>query len=832
MRLQAKLLFIVAPCAILSIVLIYLFTNAGLLERAKREKLKEMNLALNVADHQLRQLMSAAGSDTAQLARTPLLAVYASAGEAEKQDSALQSRVKEIVALFRQSHPEYDTLIMLDSNGAVDPILSFGAQGLPAHALVRSDWPTSSIQTLADDAQSVLIVTQPIPGTSRGIAGDSRRVPATTPDAQPLAGSLVLMTRLDRIADQIAFKAISDDVLWAVVTDEGQIVLHADRSRIGLIDTELLQNASTLSDSGRVSSASYLDEPMIISRKRLTDSISMIALLPTSSMREDIVGFSNQLAIISAISTFMGVATFFTLLRLLVLRPLSRLRQLAMSIGTNDHESSSHDGDMTRRDEIGDLSRAFRDTSERLQLSMHELQDSHSQIETLAYRDSLTGLANRRLFDQVAEQRIREAAEQGHKLCILFLDLDDFKRINDTQGHKAGDRLLETVSERLLDCLGEAAPGSECIPSTSADRDTVARMGGDEFIVLLPHSDDGNEGEQTAARILEAMARPIALNGHEFVVSTSIGIALYPCHADNVDDLVKCADAAMYEAKRLNKNNYRVYGSEIQQTLEDRLQLELDLRHALSRGEFSLVFQPQYSVSDMELVGAEALLRWHHAERGMVPPDVFIPIAEERGLIGDIGAWVIDEACRQWKQWQLSGIAMDQIAVNVSARQFAYGDIQHIVDNALQRHDMPASALELELTESCIIEAPAEMFNTLSDLRACGIAIAMDDFGTGYSSLSTIATMPVDTLKIDRSFIANLKNGSQNEKIVSAILMLADSLEMQVVAEGVEQESEMDFLRKKQCTTAQGYYLARPLNVEDMTALLRERANRPIRKIA
>ncbi|MGQ7846836.1 putative bifunctional diguanylate cyclase/phosphodiesterase [Granulosicoccus sp. 3-233] len=739
MRLQAKLLLFVAPCAILSLVLIYLFTNAGLHDRTSRQLLTEMNLALDLADLQFRQFITTANADASLLAGMPSERAHASASEQNSQARAPQEQLRNAVARFQEAHSEH----------------------------------------------------------------------------------LALST---------AFESISREIFWSAVDDKGQIILHADRSLIGNVDRELMQDASTVSASGKIDNALYRGVPTIITRKPLTDNLSMVALLPESAVQDSYVEFSDQLTIVSAVSTFMGIATFFTLLRFFVMRPLIRLRHLAMSIGREPPDNTHACMDVQRRDEIGDLSRAFKETSERLQLSMSELQDSHSQIETLAYRDALTGLANRRLFNQMAELRIQEAREQGHGLCVLFLDLDDFKRINDTQGHKAGDRLLETVSERLLNCLAETAPGADCVHTSRPENNTVARMGGDEFIVLLPHSDNGNEGEAAAARILDAMARPISLNEHEFVVSTSIGIAQYPTHADNVDDLVKCADAAMYEAKRLNKNNYRTYGSDIQQMLEDRLQLELDLRQAMPKEQLSLVYQPQYCVDGMEIVGAEALLRWQHPDRGMIPPDVFIAIAEERDLIDKIGAWVLDEACRQWKQWQNSGIELKHIAVNVSARQFACGNIQQLVDEVLKRYDMPASALELELTESCIIESPQEMFNTLSDLRASGIAIAMDDFGTGYSSLSTIATMPVDTLKIDRSFMTNLTIGSPNEKIVSAILMLADGLKMQVVAEGVEQQSELDFLKSRQCDMAQGYYLARPLNVHDMTALLHEQADRRFRQ--
>ena len=833
MRLQVKLFLIVAPCAVLSLILIYLFTNAGLHERASREMLKELDLALDIAEHQFKQFVTAAETDATLLAETSALRRYASASKQDKADAILRALVQDEVLPFQQTHPEYLNLSLVDSDGVVDPLITDGGP-LPLYRTpLDPDSPSTSIYTDFTAGQSVLVVTYPL-STGPGMGPTDNTEDSSQGSEIPSSSShLILTAGLEGFASQIEFDAVSEQVFWSAVADDGQIVLHEDQALTGTFDPELLHEASAVTASGEVSTAPYRDEPMIISRQKLLNDISLVALLPDSAVRKSIVDFSRQLLIVSAVSTFMGVATFFSLLRLLVISPLIRLRELAMTIGLKNHIDRSHaDVDIQRRDEIGDLSRAFKDTSERLQASMDELQDSHTQIETLAYRDSLTGLANRRLFNQVAEQRIGQAREHRQKLCVLFLDLDDFKRINDTQGHKAGDRLLETVSERLLGCLEDEAPGLDCIHTLRKKSSTVARMGGDEFIALLPHSEHGREGEEAASRILQAMARPISLNGLEFVVSTSIGIALYPNHADNVDDLVKCADAAMYEAKRLNKNNYRTYGSSIQKTLEDRMQLELDLRQAMAKNEFSLVFQPQYSVNDMELVGAEALLRWNHAERGLVPPDIFIPIAEERGLIGEIGAWVLDEACRQWKEWQKSGIAMDQIAVNVSARQFAFGDIQQLVDEVLQRYDMPASALELELTESCIIEAPAEMFNTLSDLRACGIAIAMDDFGTGYSSLSTIATMPVDTLKIDRSFITNLTIGSPNEKIVSAILMLADSLKMQVVAEGVEQESELDFLRSKQCHTAQGYYMARPLSVQDMTALLHERAERRFKRIA
>lgn len=841
MKLQVKLFLIVAPCGILSLILIYLFSNAGLHERASREMLTELNLALDVATREFREVITTTENSVTLLAATGLLKDYASASHADEVDVPVQERMRSAIQQLQQAHPEYLDLSLRRRDGTVEPLFDLVASSdaqetrlnSPPASLQELYGPldlettlTTTIRTRTPDGQSVLLVAQPL-----SAAADLQ--PSSTPAAPELLGHLILASDLSALAGRIAFDVVSDDTFWAAVTSDGRILLHADMALTGSIDHELLQEQSVVAASGEVSNASYRDESVLISRQSLMDDVSLIALLPDSAVRRSIVSFSNQLTIVSAVSTFMGIATFLSLLRFLVMRPLIRLRQLAMTIGLNEQDDMMHDcTDLQRGDEIGDLSRAFKDTSERLQVSINEIRDSHTQIETLAYRDALTGLANRRMFNLVAEERINEARAHGQKLCVLFLDLDDFKRINDTQGHKAGDRLLETVSERLLGCMEASAPGSEYAHTSHDKRDTIARMGGDEFIVLLPHSDNGKEGEEAATRILQAMAEPITLNGHEFVVSTSVGIALFPEHAINVDDLVKCADAAMYEAKRLNKNNYRIYGSSIQQALEDRLQLELDLRQAMARNEFSLVFQPQYSVNDMELVGAEALLRWNHAERGLVPPDIFIPIAEERGLIGEIGTWVLNEACRQWKEWQTSGIAMEQIAVNVSARQFAFGDIRQIVDDALQRYGMPASALELELTESCLIEAPAEMFNTLSDLRACGIAIAMDDFGTGYSSLSTIATMPVDTLKIDRSFITNLTVGTPNEKIVSAILMLADSLKMQVVAEGVEQESELDFLRSKQCQTAQGYYMARPLSVQDMTALLHKRAQRRFQRSA
>jgi diguanylate cyclase (GGDEF)-like protein len=431
------------------------------------------------------------------------------------------------------------------------------------------------------------------------------------------------------------------------------------------------------------------------------------------------------------------------------------------------------------------------------------------RAERLAYFDTLTGLPNRVYFEERLAECSERASQEKTKLALLFADLDRFKVINDTLGHHIGDRMLQEVARRFKDALGENV--------------LLARMGGDEFVALFQFDADAPEFvEQKAEAMLKAVSSPIETDGYVLSTSTSIGIAVYPDHAKDIAALIRYADAAMYDAKEGGKNRYSFFTPILSQSASMRLHIEQELRHALQRGEFSLVYQPQYDLKRGDYVGAEALLRWHNEKLGSVTPDRFIPVAEETGLIVDIGAWVIEEACAAIDRLRRRGIReIRKISVNVSSAQFDQSDVYRTIDEALRRYAVDPASLEIEITERLIMDATETNQNTLLALRELGCSIAIDDFGTGYSSLGYMKKMPIDTIKIDRSFISELPDNVHDVEVTKAIIALSKSLGYKVVAEGVENRFHESFLKQLGCDLAQGYLYAKPMDEESLVAFLR-----------
>jgi diguanylate cyclase (GGDEF)-like protein/PAS domain S-box-containing protein len=441
---------------------------------------------------------------------------------------------------------------------------------------------------------------------------------------------------------------------------------------------------------------------------------------------------------------------------------------------------------------------------------MSERKASEKRIHRLAYYDSLTQLPNRTLFQDRLHSSLQVAARRGGWVVLMFLDLDRFKPINDSLGHAAGDRMLKDVAMRLASCVDED--------------DTVARMGGDEFTFLLHPSGDRDEALSraihVAERILASLTEPFALSGREFFVTASIGIALSPQDGNDLSQLMKNADTAMYYAKERGKNNFQFYQAEMNASALERLELESDLRHALEQQQFVLHYQPQFLADGRTLTGVEALLRWQHPARGLVPPGDFIPALEELGLVVEVGDWVLGEACRQIAAWQAQGLAVPKVAVNLSARQFADGRLGQRIAAILTSSGIPPSCLELELTESILMQDVAEAMRTLDSLKRLGPSIAIDDFGTGYSSLNYLKAFPIDVLKIDHSFVDGLPAGEQDGQIARAIIAMAHSLNLSVIAEGVENQAQLDFLREHGCDEVQGFFLGRPVPASQLQALL------------
>ncbi|KPY04003.1 Sensory box/GGDEF domain/EAL domain-containing protein [Pseudomonas coronafaciens pv. oryzae] len=447
-------------------------------------------------------------------------------------------------------------------------------------------------------------------------------------------------------------------------------------------------------------------------------------------------------------------------------------------------------------DDEGDLASYvcfFSDISER--------KASEDRIHRLAYYDALTHLPNRTLFQDRLHSALQQAERQKAWVVLMFLDLDRFKPINDSLGHAAGDRMLQEMATRLLACV-------------DID-DTVARMGGDEFTLLLQPAITReaalNRAIHVAERILTSLVTPFVLEGREFFVTASIGIALSPQDGNELSQLMKNADTAMYHAKECGKNNFQFYQADMNATALERLELESDLRHALEQQEFTLYYQPQFSGDGKRLTGAEALLRWRHPRRGLVPPNDFIPVLEELGLVVEVGDWVLAEACRQLKHWHQARVRVPKVSVNISARQFSDGQLGKRIAGILEQTGLSPACLELELTESILMREVEEAMHILDGLKNLGLSIAVDDFGTGYSSLNYLKQFPIDVLKIDRTFVDGLPSGEQDAQIARAIIAMAHSLNLSVIAEGVETHEQLEFLRQHGCDEVQGYLFGRPM---------------------
>jgi diguanylate cyclase (GGDEF)-like protein/PAS domain S-box-containing protein len=431
------------------------------------------------------------------------------------------------------------------------------------------------------------------------------------------------------------------------------------------------------------------------------------------------------------------------------------------------------------------------------------------QMSHLAQHDPLTNLPNRVLFNDRLTQAISLAEREGTQLAVMFIDIDHFKKINDSLGHEVGDQILESIAGRLLACVRRS--------------DTVSRLGGDEFVILLSQMENAADASYNARKILRAFARPHVIDNRNLDVGASIGVSTYPEDGLNAESLMIRADNAMYEAKQEGRNCYRFFRPEMHAQLVERQSLESELRCALGREEFLLHYQPKFNLKNGEITGVEALIRWRHPKRGMISPANFVPIAEECGLILPIGQWVLLEACRQAREWNNAGLGVVPVAVNVSATEFGAKDFLSGVRAALIATKVEPNNLELELTETVLMQDADIALVKMVALKAMGVRLAIDDFGTGYSSFTYLQRFPSDALKLDQSFVQQITSGTEDTTILSAMIDIGKSLKQRVIAEGVETRAQLDFLRLHECDEGQGYYFSRPVPAEQAAVLLKAR---------
>jgi diguanylate cyclase (GGDEF)-like protein len=445
---------------------------------------------------------------------------------------------------------------------------------------------------------------------------------------------------------------------------------------------------------------------------------------------------------------------------------------------------------------------------------------AEEQIAQMAYFDVLTNLPNRYLFKDRLNQAILYAEKYKKLLAIIYLDLDEFKRVNDTFGHNFGDKILQAVSDRLEKSIRKI----DTLSRIEGDglETTVARLGGDEFTILLRELKENKDASRVAQRIVDLFSQPFHIENRLIFITTSIGIALYPNDGQDVDTLLKNADTAMYHAKEKGRNHFQFFSEHMNIEVLERFSMENSLRNAADKKDFQLYYQPQFDSSTGRIIGVEALIRWMHPEKGMLLPDTFIPISEDSGLIMPIGSWVLRTACEQNKAWQIEGFPPIYVTVNISGIQFRQKNFLESVAQTLLDTGLEPQYLELELTESILMEPTETTFNTLNELKATGVRIAIDDFGKGYSSLGYLKRLPIDTLKIDRSFVHDIISNPDDRAIVRAIISLARSLNLKVIAEGVETHEQLSYLQEQGTDGIQGFLLSEPITPNSFTQLLKK----------
>jgi diguanylate cyclase (GGDEF)-like protein len=518
--------------------------------------------------------------------------------------------------------------------------------------------------------------------------------------------------------------------------------------------------------------------------------------------------------IIAGLLVFIGSIVAALAVSVVIAKSVTETKTFAGQIASGDLTSRLALGG---RNEFAALAVALNSMAETLERDITERKQAESQIRFLAYYDGLTGLPNRTFFKELLKRELTSAQRYNLMVALLYLDLDDFKRINDTLGHDMGDILLQAVSKRIS---GAMRTSDHLARSVEGDDTVVSRLGGDEFVILLHHLNKTYDAGKVAYRILSEISKPFELNGSEVFITASMGISLYPSGGENTDDLFKNADTAMYHAKAKGKNNYQFYSEAMNAAALEVLNMERDLHRALERKEFMAYYQPKVAVSSRKIAGMEALIRWKHKEKGIVSPVEFIPLAEETGLIIPIGEWILFAACQQTKTWQEQGYKIGNIAVNLSARQFAQKNLPGMVERVLNETALFPGHLQLEITESTAMYNPEESIAMLRKLKNIGVQISVDDFGTAYSSLNYLRKLPADSLKIDRSFVIHSATNAADAAIIKGIIALAHSLNLKVIAEGVETEEQFAFLRSVECDEVQGYLFSKPLPAEEFSMLL------------
>lgn len=813
MRLKPKLLSLLIPLLLIPLLGMAWAAYVQMHEQTKEKIERELSTLLNQLKMHSMAMMTTAEANLDLFANSSQLHTYMLNESESERYSLLQPSLMRLFASYQAAYPEYYEIRILLPDGFED---TRSAKGEHANLIEdesgtelflemqgNQDKVISSYQENVDDGRFVLYVGKAIK------LRDAGQDPIMSKAL--LRGYLVLTVDLKSISDLVTNGLYGVESGLFAIDRAGVIRMHADAARVGTsLASGVVDALQNIADSNAEYVGLLDDERSHFQAAKVSENLWLVAAYPESQLRANADLLARTVAGITLLAVIILVAASFWFMNAVFIRPVQKLSAAARQVREGNLRVEL---DVKSGDEIGDLAKAFHEMGEGLYASQE-------QIRFHAYHDNLTGLPNRFMFREHLEQAVTHAKHYNEMLGVLFADVDGFKRVNDTLGHHAGDELLKAISERVRsvvrsqDLLGHAG-------EFEPEMNVVSRIGGDEFVVLITQMDYAVEAGKVAQRIIDVISKPFMIAEQEIYVGISIGIALFPADTDNAEDLLRHADIAMFHAKAAGKNNFQFYSRAMNAVATNTLSLEARLHRAMERDELFLVYQPKIDLRSGRTLGVEALLRWKHPEEGMIPPDVFIPVAEEVGMINAIGEWVLRNACQQVRAWERT-IACDLIvAVNISSHQLANQHFSATVQKIIKETGLSPGHLEFEMTETAVMRMESNVDQAFRMIRDLGITISLDDFGTGYSSLSHLRRFPINFLKIDRSFVDEALTNVDDRAIVSAIIGMAQNLGLQVVAEGVETQEQADFLREKGCDFAQGYFFGRPMSAENILTHLR-----------
>jgi len=812
LQLQSKILLLLIPLIVVPLLVLGWMAYSLLMEDARSRAQYQMTTLLEQIESQTESQLRTARANASLFANTSLIKQYIKKQAASKSSSDLDQAVMDLLFNYQLAYPEYYEIRIVSRDGKEQLRSVLG--NTRNHSTNESSnvyfkeigynpgITYTTFFTNPDNDQPALLTSKPLFLLSS--EGSHTK--------EELYGYLMLTIDLNFLKAQTQNKNEGEDSDVFFTNDKGTILFHESSTDIGKrLSADLFSSLTKQADASIQAGGIYHGKDAHFQAIKLHNRLYALIVYQETNLLAKSASLGWTITLITFSAILLATTFLFGMLRKLLIKPIQKLSLAAGEIGRGQVLVPI---DIKSNDEIGELASTFREMGK-------NLHHYHEQVRYVAYHDSLTGLPNRLMFKNYLDRATAEARRDMQGLSILFIDLDNFKRINDTLGHQSGDKLLAAFADRLSNQLRE----TDIVAHTSEEEASrvIARLAGDEFIILLPRVNGPVESQKVARRILESLAEPFHVSMQELFVSASIGIAMYPEDGETAGELLKNADIAMYHAKNIGRNNFQYYSSKLNEASAEKLKIESKLRHALENNSLELHYQPQINLSTGEISGVEALLRWDDPDLGKITPDVFIPIAEEFGLIVQISEWVINEACRQTQQWTMKYDVPITMSINISAVDFNNQNLESMIASALQTTGLDPRCLELELTETSILQDLSQATETLETFKSMGLKLALDDFGTGYSSLSYLMKLPFDKLKIDQSFIRNLKTETKGTAIVAAIIRMSHSLGMSVIAEGVEQEDHMQILLQMHCDHVQGYYVSRPVTADHFEDFIRQR---------